>query len=148
VAEAAAAVLAFEPGDGDELARLDRLHHELGDAVAAVHLIGIARIGVHQDHLELVAVAGVDEAGGVQHGHPVAKGQSAAGQDEAGMPGGDGHSNTCRHEGTTAAGVEQDVDAGHEIETGVALARVCRQGQLGIEADDGQGEHRSSVREP
>ena len=40
----------------------DPLDDELGDAVAPVHLVGLGRVGVDEQHLQLVAVAGVDEA--------------------------------------------------------------------------------------
>ena len=46
---------------------LDPLHHELGDAIAAPHRELVGRIGVHQEHLQLAAVARVDESRRVEH---------------------------------------------------------------------------------
>ena len=51
------------------------------------HVLG-AGIGVDEDHLQLVAVAGVDQSGRVEHGQAVAQGEAAAGQHEPGMTGG------------------------------------------------------------
>ena len=74
--------------------------------------VGLAGIGVDQDHLQLVAVAGVDEPGRVQHRHAVAQGQAAAGQHEAGVAGGHGHGHARRHQRPAAAGLQRHVDRG------------------------------------
>src|SRR5579884_1073771 len=54
---------------------LDGLDHQLGDPVAPVHLVGLDRVGVDQQNLELAPVAGIDQARGVETGDPVAQGQ-------------------------------------------------------------------------
>src|SRR4051794_27475857 len=47
--------------DGLERHRVDPLHHELRDAVSPLHRVPLVRIGVEEDHPNLVAVAGIDE---------------------------------------------------------------------------------------
>ena len=62
--EAAAAILTVERVDDLPHHLLDALHHELGDAVATVHLICLVRISVEQDDLDLAAIGRVDQSGG------------------------------------------------------------------------------------
>ncbi len=50
---------------GREPRLLDPLDHQLGDAVAAVHLVVGVGVGVDEEHLELVAVAGSRSGPGV-----------------------------------------------------------------------------------
>ncbi len=57
------AVVAVERLDLQPLHFLHLLHHQLGDAVAAVHMERLVRVGVEQHHLDLAAVGRVDEAG-------------------------------------------------------------------------------------
>ena len=61
MAEAAAAVDAVEVVDDVPLHLVDALHDELGDAVAAVHVVVVRRVRVQQHDLDLSAVGGVDQ---------------------------------------------------------------------------------------
>ena len=71
----------------------------------------------------------------------MAQGEAAAGEDEAGVAGGDGDGDAGRDERPPAAGGDHGVDlAGVEVEAGVAGVGVGRQRQLGVEADDGHGQ--------
>ena len=68
---------------------------------------GLGGVGVDQEHLELVAVAAVDQPGRVEAGDAVLEGQAAAGLDEPGVPGGEGDGDAGRDEGPAAAGAER-----------------------------------------
>ena len=79
-----------------------RLHHELRDPVAAADLERLGGVEVHEQHLELVAVARVDEPRRVEAGDPVAERQAAAGLHEPGVALRDGERDARRHEGPAA----------------------------------------------
>ena len=131
-----------------ERARLDRLDHELRDPVAAVDLVGRRRVGVHEHHPQLVAIARVDEAGRVQHGHPVLQGEAAAGQHEPGMTRRDGDREPRRHDRPASAGREGDVLTGAQISAGITRSGVRGQREIGIEAhqrDLDRRSHRSAA---
>src|SRR5262245_30707669 len=54
------------PGDG-----FDTLNDQLSDAIAGSHFERFRRVGVDEQHPDLVAVAGIDEAGRVEAGDAV-----------------------------------------------------------------------------
>src|SRR5438270_4258336 len=58
--------------DLDERGLLDALDHQLRDAVTALDLVGLVRVGVRQDDPHLVAVSRVDQARAVDTGDAVA----------------------------------------------------------------------------
>ncbi len=128
-----------------ELGLLHRLDDELGDAVTPVHLVGRRGVGVDEQDAQFVAVAGVDEPGGVETGHAVAQGQPAARLDEAGVARRQGEATPGGHEGPASAGGEDGVFARVEVGPGVARARVGGHGQVGIEEDEGHLEHRMTL---
>ncbi len=67
-AGAEAAVAAGRVGEGlglDRLGEDDRADHQLGDAVTRLDPEDLRRVGVEQQHPNLAAVAGVDQAGAV-----------------------------------------------------------------------------------
>ncbi len=70
---------------------LDPLDHQLRDAITGTDLEVVSRVGVDHDDGDLVAVAGVDEAGTVGQGDPVVQGQTASRLDESRVPVGEGH---------------------------------------------------------
>ena len=80
------------------------LHDELRDPVPAADHDGLVPVVVDQGDLDLAAVAGVDGAGGVDDGQPVAGGEPGAGVQEAGVPGGDGDGDPGGDEGPFAWG--------------------------------------------
>jgi oligoribonuclease len=116
------------------------LHHELGDAVAPGDGERLAGIEVHEEHLELVAVAGVDEARRVEAGDPMAQREAAAGLHEAGVAGRQGERDPRRDEGPAAGRFEAGGLARDEVEAGVALLRVGGQVEVGVEPEDRHGE--------
>src|SRR5690606_35266346 len=82
--EAARAPLGLvETVDHDEVGLLHLLDHELGDAVATLTAERFAGVQVDEEHLQLVAVAAVDQPGSVEAGHAVAERETAARLPEA-----------------------------------------------------------------
>jgi hypothetical protein len=132
--------------DDTERAPLDPLDNELRDAITSVELVLGDRIGVHEQDLQLVSVTGIDEAGGVQAGHAVPKGESAPRLDEAGVTLGQGQRHPGGHESPAATGRQQDVHPRHQIGSGVAGVGIARHREVGIETDDRDVEHGSDVR--
>ena len=109
----------------------------MGDAVAALDADVLVRIGVEQRHDELPSVATVDEAGRVHDRKAVARREPAAGDDETGMSGRDGHGNSGRDKATTATGGDDDGGTGHEVKACVTRTGVGGQREIGVEARDG-----------
>ena len=102
----------------------------------------LGRVGVDEQHLELVAVAAVDEPRRVEAGDAVPQRQAAAGLHEPGVALGDGDRDA--RSGTRArppAGASVTRLAGHagrgRRRPGLAYAGS---GQVGVEADDGDDE--------
>ena len=121
--------------DLDEPGRLHPLDHQLGDPVAPLDPVGDLGIGVDQQHGQLVPVAGVDQSGGVEAGHPVAEGQSAPGLDEAGVSLGEGQGDPgrapwpARRSGSSRTSMRATRSAPASPGVGVAGQR-----QVGVEA--------------
>lgn len=141
MAEPAAAVLAIEPvdllpGDGAHLTQ-----HQLGDAVAACHVVAVVGVGVHQQHLQFPSVAGIDDTRCVQHRDPVVQCQPTARHHEPHPPQRHGHGYARGHQHTTAVTSHDGVLACHEVQPGVAGAGIGRKGEFGIEAHDLHGKH-------
>jgi oligoribonuclease len=149
VAEASGAALGRgELLDGLPRHVLDGLHDELRDAVTAVHLERLGGIEVHEQHLELVAVPRVDEAGRVEARDAVLEGQAAAGLHEPGVARGQRERDARRHERPAAAGGQVRALAGHQVEAGVVRPGVGGEVELGVEAHDGDAQrlgHRDNV---
>lgn len=147
--EPAAPVVPVQHVDLDELDAFDGLDDQLRDPVAAVNHERLLAVEVHENHLQFVAVAGIDQPRRVENGHSVAKGQSAARLDEPGVAERDRHGDPGRDE-RPATGRDHDIGARAQIEPGVAVVRVAGHGQLGVQQDDrdtkhvGEGNHRVS----
>jgi oligoribonuclease len=120
---------------------LDRLHDELGDAFTAGDLERLSRIVVDQAHLQLTAVAGVDQPRGVQDGDPVLERKTAPRLDQAGVALRKRDRDAGGDEGPTASGSKGDVLSGDQVDTGVPRSCVRRERQVGIEAEDGEIKH-------
>ncbi len=128
----------------DERCRRHRRQHELGDAVTPVDLVIGDRIGVDQQHLQLPAIARVDEPGRVQAGHTVLRGEPGAGQYEPRVALRKRHRHPRRHDRPAPTGAEQDVFTRAQIRPGIARPGVARnRGGLGEQADGnvGHGPH-------
>ena len=96
---------------------------------------GLGRVVVEQQHPQLAAVAGVDQAGAVDQGDPVLAGQARARQDQPGVPVGD----LDRDPGADApalAGADMGGLAGVEVEPGVALVGAGGQHRLVLQLGD------------
>src|SRR3989475_1888765 len=132
-AEAAGAALAR-----GELVRLDRLgalnalEDELGDALAAPERHRRLGVVVDEQHFQLTAVARIDQSGRVEDRHAPLQGEPRAGQHEPGVPRGHGDGEP-RPDERPATRRQRDVVRGAEVEPGVAVARVGRQGNGRIE---------------
>ena len=87
--------------------------------------IRLGRVGVDEQHLELVAVPGVDETGRVQQRDAVPQREPAARLHEAGVPDGDGDRDARRHERPAAARRERRILASAQVGAGVALSGVA-----------------------
>ena len=87
---------------------------------------GSVGIEVDQQHLQLVAVAAVDEPRRVEAGDPVAQGQPAARLHEPGVALGQGEGDAGGHQRPPAAGRQRGVLAGQQVEAGVARPRRRR----------------------
>ena len=120
---------------------LDRLHDELGDAFTAGDLERLGRIVVDQAHLQLTAVAGVDQPRGVQDGDPVLERKTASRLDQAGVALRKRDRDAGGDEGPTTGGGKGDVLSGDQIDTGVTRSGVGRERQVGIEAEDREIKH-------
>src|SRR5674476_166849 len=71
--------------DFGEVCLLHLLDHQLGDPVPALDLIVHLGIRIDQQHSHFIAIAGIDEPGGVETCHPVAQGQPAPGLHKTGI---------------------------------------------------------------
>ena len=120
---------------------LDRLHDELGDAFTAGDLERLGRIVVDQAHLQLSAVAGVDQPRGVQDGDPVLERKTAPRLNQACVALRKRDRDAGGDEGTTAGGSKGDVLSGDQVDTGVTRSGVGRERQVGIEAEDREIKH-------
>ena len=122
---------------------LPRPHDDqLGDPVPPAHGVVLHRVMVDQNHLELAPVAGVDQPRRVEAGHAVAQRQTAAGQDEPGVPLRDGHRDSRRHQRPAAPGRQHDGLAGHQVRSGIAGSGVRGHPQVGVELMQGHAQHR------
>jgi oligoribonuclease len=134
-------VVAVEVRDLVEVALRHGEHDELGDPVAATHVIGLGRIGVDEHDAQFVPVAAVDQTGAVQHRDPVAQGQPGAGLDETGVPDGDGDGDAGRDQTPAAACRQVEVVAGQEVEPGIPGPGIAGRRQIHVEAHDAQSGH-------
>src|SRR5438309_7157935 len=135
--------------DDGESGLLDGHDHQLGHPVAAADDVVGGRVGVDQGDPELAPIAGVHQSGRVDHSDPVADGQPAAGQDEAGVTVGNGHGHARPDDGPPPACGEDDVVPGDKVGASIAGPGVHRQRQRGVEADEREVEHRpASLRSP
>ena len=122
--------------DGVPLDVGDGLDDELGNAIASVNFVRRARVGVHEQHLQLTAILGVDQARRVQNGDAVLEGQPRARQNEAGIARGNRDREAGRYERSTPSRLDRDLDIGAEVVPRIVVVRLVRQRGLSIEASD------------
>jgi capsular polysaccharide biosynthesis protein len=146
VAETAfAAVRLVELVDHVEHDVLDALDHELSDALTAADFGVDRRVGVDQEHLELAAIAAVDEARCVQTGETSSQRQATARLDESGVADRDGHRHAARHEHPAARRRDDHRLAGHQVETRVTWSGIGGQGKIGVESDYRDRQHGARI---
>ena len=119
----------FRPGKFNHLSEatlLDALDDQLGDPLALRHIEGFNRVGVDQQHLQLPPVSRIDEARGVQAGHPVSQSQAAAGLDKTREPFRNGDRHSGRNQRPTTTRGQGDGLSSHQIGARVTLAGVGR----------------------
>ena len=109
------------PGDGHD--------DELRDAHPGLDRERLGRVGVEQDHPELAAVAGVDQARRVDDREAVPGREPGARHDEACVALGDRDRDPGRHD-RALAGLQRDALTGGEIEP--CVARVGPRRQHGV----------------
>ena len=102
---------------------------------------GAAGVGVEQDHTHLAAVAGVDQAGRVQHRHPVLGRQPRARLDEAGVPLGD-RDREPRADDCPLARPDLRALARDEVEPGIARIGALGHDRVLVQALEEQLGHR------
>ena len=127
---------------------LDPLNDELCDALTAHDAKGVLGIGVDEQHLELAAIAGVDETRRVEARDPVLQGEPAAWLHEAGIPDGYCNGGAGGHERSSATRRELDVVARDEVGTRITVGGVGRHREVGVEADDRNLEHGGTIDRP
>ena len=125
VPKASASILSIELIDHDDATLLHPLDDELRNPITPAHLIGLDRIGVDKRHTQLSPVSRVDEAGRVQHGHAVLRGQAAAGLHKTGVSQRNRQREACRNHGTPTTRGKQYVLTGNKIEAGVADSGIA-----------------------
>ena len=102
---------------------------ELRDAVAAADADRLAA-EVHEQHLHLAAIVGVDRPGGVEERQPLAHGEAAPRPHLPLEPGRDRERDARRHEAAVAGGERHVVlDVGQEVHAGRLRRHVARQRQ-------------------
>ena len=119
----------------DELDLGDREDDELRDAHPRLDHERLARVGVQERHLELAAVAGVDQAGRVDERDAVTRREAGARLDEAGIALGDRDGEAGRDE-RPLAGRQLDVLARGEVESRVAVVGALGDDGVGMETPD------------
>jgi oligoribonuclease len=129
-------------GGGAERHLFDPLHHQLGNPVATVDLEVDRRVGVDDDHRDLVAKAGVDETRTVDQGDPMAPGQPAARLHETGVALRDGDTHAGWHQRPAASGRHDRPDPGHQVGPGVAGSSVTGHAHVVVD------EHRRDFEHP
>lgn len=120
---------------------LDPLDHQLSDPLAPHDPELLGWIGVDQEHLQLAAVARVDQPGRVETGHPMGQCQAAARLDEPGVSGWYRDGQARRDEGSASAWLEHRTFAGPQVETSVAGTGVSGKWELGVETADRDLDH-------
>lgn len=120
---------------------LDPLDDELGDAIAALDLERLGRVGVEENDLELAPVAGVDESRTVEDRHAVFVGQAAAGLHEPCVPGRDGDGGAGGNESPASGRRERESRGGQQIGARIAVGRIAWNVEPGVEAQKGYLQH-------
>jgi len=132
-------------GDGHELGLRYGFDDQLGHPVAPVHLVGRLRVGVDEQDPQLVPVASVDQAGGIQDSNTMAHCQTAPGLHKAGVTGRDGDCDPRRDESAPATGGDGDIVARTQVGSGIAGPGITRQLQVSVEPADLYPDHAVAV---
>lgn len=120
---------------------LNALDHQLRDAVPDSDLIVVFRVKVDQQHLDLSAIARVDESRGVQAGDTVTEREPTSGLDEASESFWQGHLDPGANEGPSAARCQRDRFGGHKVASRIERMGIGRQRHIVTEPFDGDLDH-------
>ncbi len=121
------------------------MHDELRDAHARLDDERLVRVGVEQDHLQLAAVARVDEAGRVHDRDAVPGREPRARLDETGIAVGD-RDREAGADGRALSRRELDSFARREVEPRVTGVRARRHDRVVTQALDGELDHEPLTR--
>jgi hypothetical protein len=91
-----------------------------------VNLVSLRRIGVHKYDSDLSSIGRVDQAGCVEAGDAVAKGETAPRQHQPGTSRGKLERKSSPDERSPAVRLENDVVSGEKIEAGIAFTSALR----------------------
>ena len=116
---------------------------ELRDALAALEHDRLGRIVVDQQHLDLAAIARVDQPRRVEDGHAAAQGQARARKHEPGVARRDRERETGADQRARTR-LDHHARGGVQVESRVGGARVARQGNVRIETLDGDAHERAA----
>lgn len=124
---------------------LDSLDHELCDPITSDDFVIMDWVEIDQEHLDLTAVAGIDQAGSVQAGHAVTEGESASGLDESCVPLGERQFDPSAHKTTAATGCQQGRLGSDEVTSGIGRVGVGRHHDVFAQEFDGHFDHDARV---
>ncbi len=119
--------------DLHEVDELDLLHHELRDAVAATQFDGRLEVVVDQADLDLTSVAGVDRAGGVDHGQTGLGCQARPRMDQTDRTDRE-RDRDAGSDQDSAARFDRDVGRSTEVAAGVTFVGPPGQRDTGVES--------------
>ena len=91
-------------------------HHELSDPVSAVHGVGLVGIRVDQHHLDLSAIARINESRCIETAHTVMGRKPAPRQDQPRVTTGQCNCDSCWDKCSAAARRQFSIGAGNEID--------------------------------
>jgi hypothetical protein len=89
-----------------------------------VYFVGLYRIGIYEQDHQLVAVASVDEPGGIEERDPVTQRQAAAGLDKTRVAVRYGDRQARGYQGAPSSWGDRDVGARTDVGPGIAGAGV------------------------
>ncbi len=123
-------------------------YDELGNAIAASHLVALHRIGVHQHDCELSAETRINESGRVQACHAMRQRQAATRLDKSRVAWRNGYRYPRWHHGASTTRLQTDRHPRVQVHPGIALTRIARHRKLWVEPEKLYLEHFATLAEP
>ncbi len=125
----------IERGHLHQFRKLDPLHQQLGDAVAAVDFDRRGRVQVDQRDLYLTTIARIDGARTVDNRKPHPRSQTRPGVDQAHHAERNRHRDPGGHQ-STLTWAQLDIDSAVEVDPGIAGMSAARQWKIRIQANN------------